>query len=62
MSEKKPLPLTTWPKPKTCPVCGHPSYSSTGIHPQCAMLQSERQPGVTKGSGQQKKGPVRESK
>lgn len=24
-----------------CPVCGQPSYSSTGIHPQCAVSQAD---------------------
>ena len=24
-----------------CPVCGKKSYSSNGIHPQCAMLQAD---------------------
>lgn len=26
-----------------CPVCGSPSYSADGIHPQCAALQWDRQ-------------------
>lgn len=26
---------------KLCPVCGKPSYSQNGIHPQCAVKQSE---------------------
>jgi hypothetical protein len=33
------VPLTT-PRP-TCPVCHHPVYASNGIHPQCALRQSE---------------------
>jgi hypothetical protein len=41
MSEKKPLPLVTMPKRDVCPVCGHASYSSTGIHPQCALSQAD---------------------
>jgi hypothetical protein len=29
-------------RPKTlCPVCGTPTYSAGGIHPQCAMLQAD---------------------
>jgi hypothetical protein len=35
MSEKKPQPLVRNSTPKACPVCGHPSYSPRGIHPQC---------------------------
>lgn len=41
MSEKKPIPLDSSPKRKICPVCGQSSYSSTGIHPQCAMTQAD---------------------
>jgi hypothetical protein len=43
MSEKKPLPLIKMPKRKECPVCGHASYSATGIHPQCALSQADAQ-------------------
>lgn len=39
MSEKKPIPIVVSPKRKICPVCGKSSYSSTGIHPQCAVTQ-----------------------
>lgn len=42
MSEKKPSPLIIWPKPKICPVCGHASYSASGLHPQCAMSLADR--------------------
>lgn len=41
MNNKKPLPLVSCPQPKTCPVCGHSSYSSNGIHPQCAVTQAD---------------------
>lgn len=26
---------------KQCPVCGKPSYSLGGVHPQCAMRQAD---------------------
>src|SRR3972149_6117259 len=26
---------------RRCPVCGKPSYSSNGIHPQCAMARED---------------------
>ncbi|NIP86504.1 MAG: hypothetical protein GTO03_13430 [Planctomycetales bacterium] len=26
---------------KRCPICGEPSYSAAGIHPQCATVQAE---------------------
>jgi hypothetical protein len=38
---KKPEPLNTCPTQKKCPVCGHSSYSPTGIHPQCAVSQAD---------------------
>jgi len=33
MSEKKPPVIRS--VRAVCPVCKHPSYSSTGVHPQC---------------------------
>jgi uncharacterized Zn finger protein (UPF0148 family) len=41
MSEKKPVPIPGSGKSKTCPVCGKPSYSRDGIHPQCAVNQAD---------------------
>jgi len=41
MSEKKPEPIVLSPQPKLCPICGKPTYSATGIHPQCAMFQAD---------------------
>lgn len=41
MSAKKPVPLLTGTSPETCPVCGQPSYSPAGIHPQCAVTQAD---------------------
>ena len=41
MSESKPIPLYFPPAKKLCPVCGSVSYSSTGVHPQCAMEQAD---------------------
>jgi len=38
---KKPEPIRTSPSPMVCPVCGHSSYSPTGIHPQCAVLLAD---------------------
>lgn len=26
---------------KLCPVCGHTSYSRSGVHPQCSLLQAD---------------------
>jgi hypothetical protein len=41
MSNNKPSPLIDHPARKVCPVCGTTSYSSTGVHPQCAMEQAD---------------------
>lgn len=41
MSEKKPSPIVVVPQRKLCPICKKPTYSSTGIHPQCAMVQAD---------------------
>ncbi len=38
---KKPKPLNPEPPRKICPVCGEPSYSRVGIHPQCASVQAD---------------------
>jgi uncharacterized Zn finger protein (UPF0148 family) len=26
-----------------CPICGQPAYSSTGQHPQCALVAAQRE-------------------
>jgi endogenous inhibitor of DNA gyrase (YacG/DUF329 family) len=36
-ANKKPAPLFPSVARAPCPVCGQPSYSQEGIHPQCAM-------------------------
>ena len=43
MMNKKPEPLYFRPHPgrKRCPVCGSVSYSTSGIHPQCAVRQAD---------------------
>jgi hypothetical protein len=41
MSEKKPIILRMPPSRENCPVCGKPSYSSTGTHPQCALVRAD---------------------
>lgn len=43
MQNKKPLPpVMVEAKPRrVCSVCGTASYSSTGIHPQCAEEQAD---------------------
>lgn len=40
-ANKKPTPLYNSVARAACPVCGHASYSSTGIHPQCAMQAAD---------------------
>ncbi len=34
---QKPKPLFATARRAPCPVCGHVSYSPSGVHPQCAM-------------------------
>jgi hypothetical protein len=41
MSESKPDPLFGQAPRKICPVCGEISYSTAGMHPQCAMQQAD---------------------
>jgi len=41
MSNKRPTPIIAEPGKKTCPVCGTPSYSVGGVHPQCAVRQAD---------------------
>lgn len=38
---RKPEPLYESPPRKRCPVCGEITYSSAGIHPQCAVHQAD---------------------
>lgn len=38
---QKPVPENPKAKQKLCPVCGEPSYSAAGIHPQCATVQAD---------------------
>ncbi len=41
MSAKKPQPLIPRRTHERCPVCGEISYSSAGVHPQCAVRQAD---------------------
>ncbi len=41
MSEKKPVILQMSRARGDCPVCGKPSYSVTGMHPQCALARAD---------------------
>ena len=41
MSNKKPQPLIFRQTHAPCPVCGEISYSTAGIHPQCAVRQAD---------------------
>jgi hypothetical protein len=41
MSRKKPSPAIAKVGTRTCPVCGKRAYSSSGIHPQCAVQQAD---------------------
>jgi len=37
----KTRPLYREPPRNICPVCGEPSYSKAGIHPQCSAAQAD---------------------
>ena len=37
----KPEPISPQPVREACPICGKPSYSRDGIHPQCALSRSD---------------------
>jgi hypothetical protein len=41
MNIKKPTPVLDPGQQRICPVCGKRSYSSNGIHPQCAVSQAD---------------------
>ena len=41
MHNRKPTPLFQPRERKRCPVCAEISYSFAGIHPQCAVHQSD---------------------
>ena len=41
MHTLKPSPIFMPPIRKVCPICGQPSYSREGIHPQCAIQQAD---------------------
>lgn len=66
MTSEKPTPTLSERGKKICPVCGKPSYSREGIHPQCAIEQADapRQKELVeqkKKDGKEKKKPVRKS-
>jgi hypothetical protein len=41
VSEKKPTPVFRSVAPGLCPVCGKPSYSKSGEHPQCSLNRAD---------------------
>lgn len=41
MSEKKTTIQQMSAARGSCPVCGKPSYSATGTHPQCAVVRAD---------------------
>lgn len=41
MKSDKPRHVTNPPSRRLCPVCGKPSYSPSGIHPQCACRRMD---------------------
>ncbi len=41
MSKAKPKLTYAFPARKLCPVCGMPSYSQGGVHPQCSEAAAD---------------------
>ena len=41
MSNSKPALIPTVLPRGMCPVCGKPSYSATGTHPQCSVARAD---------------------
>lgn len=41
MSEKKPTVVRPVAARRLCPICGKPSYSSSGTHPQCSLARAD---------------------
>lgn len=41
MSISKPIPEAPQVKRNLCPICGKPSYSRDGIHPQCSLDRAD---------------------
>ena len=64
MNEKKPEPIYSRPPRKICPICGQPSYSREGIHPQCAAedADAKRVEMMKKEDEPQEKKPARKSR
>jgi hypothetical protein len=42
MLTSKPEPIFTFVRRPACPVCGYPSYSLAGVHPQCASVAADK--------------------
>ena len=47
MSSEKSVVIVPPPPKHLCPICGTPSYSLGGIHPQCAIQQADA-PGIVR--------------
>lgn len=41
MNHNNPTPLVPAHGKKLCPICGKPSYSRAGVHPQCSVQQAD---------------------
>jgi len=41
MDSLKPAPLFPQRTRQRCPICGLPSYSREGVHPQCALQKAD---------------------
>lgn len=66
MDSAKPTPSLAERGKKICPICGRSSYSREGIHPQCAVQQTdaarhERIAAEKRKRAQEKKAPRQKS-
>jgi hypothetical protein len=41
VSERKPVPHVPSANVRRCPVCDKPSYSASGVHPQCSLARAD---------------------
>ena len=48
MNNKKPEPIYEAPTRSCCPVCGKPSYSLGGTHPQCSEARADAKSRATR--------------
>jgi len=61
MDGKKPDSLDSDPPRKICPICGSPSYSREGVHPQCVVEDADAKR-LKKTKASKEREPARQSR